>query len=324
MIVPPFDQFRARLIAQSDGDAMGRMASIRFSPVAPTVALVCPFERFDGNPCDQLITYYLRTDKHALGACHRHIAHALDILVAAGSAAAEAGDDDLLATAESAQPRRAPLGEDDALLARDLIAAGMCSEVDFGTTAIHEGYGLVAGAKIVLAEAAIQPESLRRFRRLADQLCIAMTPEAGGRLVLATPAPELAEEWICQNRALRELLRDLLDDDLDATGYRYRSIADALPEAADHEPRLYSPERTGAINVRLRLLATTLEPPRQRYCRAADRRIASFKVERMPGPGDYVNLPFARYRIVELRPATAHAPATAVAVIDRIHRPSDN
>jgi len=324
MIVPSFDRWRARLIAHTDGDSMGTTETVEFSQVAPTVALMCPFERFDGNTCGQLITYYLRTPKHALGACHRHLAHALDILVAAGQRnLIDPSDEDLLAPSEASMPARAPLPAEDVQLARELVSTGICASADFGTTSIHEGYGLVVGAEIVLGSS---DDVGRRDQivRLADQLGVQMTVETDGSVRLTSPLPDLSEEWICQNRALRELMRDGLEDNIDDTGYRYRAIADALPEAVDAEPRLYTRAPTGSLDVELQLLATTLERPRQLFARSADRRTKSLQVDRIPRPGDYVDLGFARYRIVASEPPNGTAGARASAVLDRVHRPSRN
>jgi hypothetical protein len=324
MIVPSFDRWRARLIAHTDGESMGPTESVQFSQVAPTVALMCPFERFDGNACGQLITYYLRTPKHALGACHRHLAHALDILVAAGQRhLIDPSDEDLLAPSEASMPVRAPLPVEDVQLARELVTSGVCTSADFGTTSIHEGYGLVVGAEIVLG-AGDDVERRDQIVQLADQLGIQMTGERDGSVRLTSPLPDLSEEWICQNRALRELMRDALDDNLDATGYRYRAIADALPEAVDPEPRLYTRQPTGPLEVELQLLATTLERPRQLFARSADRRTKKLHVDRIPRPGDYVDLGFARYRIVASDAPNGTTGARASAVLDRIHRPSRN
>jgi len=324
MIVPSFDRWRARLIAHTDGESMGPTETIQFSQVAPTVALMCPFERFDGNACGQLITYYLRTPKHALGACHRHLAHALDILVAAGQLSLiDPSDKDLLEPTEATLPVRAPLHAEDVRLARDLVVSGMCASADFGTTSIHEGYGLVVGAKIELA-AGHDDERRDEVVQLAEQLGVQIFAERNGRVRLSSPLPDLSEEWICQNRALRELMRDALEGNLDPTGYRYRAIADALPEAVDEEPRLYTRQPTGPHEVALNLLATTLERPRQLFARSADRRTTALRVDRLPRPGDYVELAFARYRIVEVLTGDGSVSAKASAVLDRIHRPSRN
>jgi hypothetical protein len=324
MIVPSFDRWRARLIAHTDGDSMGPTEAVHFSQVAPTVALMCPFERFDGNACGQLITYYLRTPKHALGACHRHLAHALDILVAAGQRhLIDPSDEDLLAPSQVSLPARAPIQPEDVLLARELVASGVCTSADFGTTSIHEGYGLVVGAEIVLGA---EDDAGRRDQivQLANQLGVQMTVETDGSVRLTSPLPDLSEEWICQNRALRELMRDALDENLDDSGYRYRAIADALPEAVDAEPRLYTRQPSGPLEVELQLLATTLERPRQLFARSADRRTKMLQVDRIPRPGDYVDLGFARYRIVASDPPNGTTAARATAVLDRIHRPSRN
>jgi hypothetical protein len=322
MIVPTFDRWRARLIAHTDGDSLGPAEEIRFSQVAPTVALMCPFQRYDGEPCQQLITYYLRTSTHALGACHRHLAHALDILVAAGrTPLADPSDEDLLEPA-GGSPKRAPSSEEDAQLAAELIGAEACSAADFGTTSIHEGYGLVVGANIVLSR-----EGAERHADcidIADDFGIDVQPQPDGSVRLTTPRPELAEEWICQNRALREMLRDALEGKLDRTGYRYRALADALPEQAAFESRLFTAGPTGPVVAELQLLATTLERPRQQFARLADRRRATLHVDRLPRPGDYVELDFARYRVVAVETAAPDAPARVTAVLDRIHRPSRN
>lgn len=324
MIVPSFNRWRARLIAHTASDAMGPMDSISFCPVAPTVALVCPFERFDGDPCEQLITYYLRTDVHALGACHRHLAHAMDILVAAdGSSLSDPSDDDLLAPSAAAEPRRAPLSEEDAELAQWLEYSGLCTSADFGTTVIHEGYGLVAGAQIVLAGDAVRDQRCADLVDVADDYGIHIVPQDDGSLRLTTSMPDLSEEWICQNCALREMMRDALLETLDHTGYRYRAIADAVPEAAGIEPRVFTTRGTGRHAIKVDFLATALEHPLQRVARSADRRTGMLYADRAPRPGDYVELAFARYRVVTVQ-GTDDANLTVAAVLDRIHRPSRN
>ena len=47
-------------------------------------------------------------------------------------------------------------------------------------------------------------------------------------------------------------------------------------------------------------------------------------VDRLPRPGDYLELAFARYRVVAVHAAEGSAPASVAAVLDRIHRPSRN
>jgi hypothetical protein len=325
MIVPAFDRWRARLIAHTDSESMGTMGSIRFAPVAPTVALVCPFERYDGEMCDQLITYYLQTNEHALGACHRHLAHALDILVTAeGMQLSDPSDDDLLAPSEAAMPKRAPLSDEDLQLAERLVASGLCSSADFGTTAIHEGFGLVVPAEIVLTGAGVDDERCADLIHIADDFGIAIAPQADGTVRLTTPTPDLSEEWICHNRALREMMRDALDGSLDPSGYHYRSIADALPEPTEFEPRVYTTRTTGLCEVRVQMLATTLEGPLQHAARDVDRRTTTLHLDRIPRPGDYLELSFARYRVVAVHPFDGSGPTTVAAVLDRIHRPSLN
>ena len=304
---------------------MGTMGSIRFAPVAATVALVCPFERYDGEMCDQLITYYLQTDDHALGACHRHLAHAMDILVTAGGMhLTDPSDDDLLAPAEAAQPKRAPLSDEDVRLAGRLVASGLCTSVDFGTTAIHEGYGLVVPAEIVLTGEGVNDERCSDLVHIADDFGITIAPQADGTVRLSTPMPDLSEEWICQNRALREMMRDALDGTLDPSGYHYRAIADALPEPTEFEPRVYSTRSSGQHEIRVQMLASTLEGPLQHAARGVDRRTTTLHVDRIPRPGDYLELTFARYRVVAVHPVDAAGGVTVAAVLDRIHRPSLN
>ena len=187
MMVPSFNRWRAHLIAHTDSGAMGPMDSISFCPVAPTIALICPFRRFDGEPCEQLITYYLRTEGHALGACHRHLAHALDVLVAADETSlTDPADDDLLAPATSVPPSRAPQTPDDAELAQWLEHAGLCTSADFGTTVIHEGYGLVAGAEIVLSGDAVREQRCADLVDVAVEHGIQIDTEADGSLRLRT------------------------------------------------------------------------------------------------------------------------------------------
>ena len=113
---PFFDRWRAKLIANLEPGSVGELDTIRFAQVAPTVAVVCPFLRYDGEPCEQLITYYLQVGSgveddlsYALGACHRHLAHAFDVLFTADRIGLpDACDDDAVDASTAAPPAHPP------------------------------------------------------------------------------------------------------------------------------------------------------------------------------------------------------------------------
>jgi hypothetical protein len=67
-----------------------------------------------------------------------------------------------------------------------------------------------------------------------------------------------------------------------------------------------------------------LEHPLQQAARCVDRGTTTLYVDRTPRPGDYLELRFARYRVVAVHPADGAKPVTVAAVLDRIHRPSLN
>ncbi len=84
---------------------------------------------------------------------------------------------------------------------------------------------------------------------MAGDLGIDVAADEAGAVTFATPMPDGAEEWISQNRALRELVSDVLENAVDPIGYRYRTIADALPDLVTFEPRVYTSARSGALEV---------------------------------------------------------------------------
>jgi hypothetical protein len=264
---PFFDRWRAKLIANLEPDSVGELDTIRFAQVAPSVAVVCPFLRFDGEPCEQLITYYLQVGSgveddlsYALGACHRHLGHAFDVLFTADRIGlADACDDDAVDASAPAPAAHPPVLDDDAELAQRLLSGGTATAVEFGTTALHEGYPIVTGARVTLA-----PYVAERLREggvleLAADLGLVVSSDAGGGLTFTSPQPDSAEEWISQNCALRELMNDVLENTIDPIGYRYRTIADALPELVTFAPRVYTHARSGALEVRTRIASTPAE-----------------------------------------------------------------
>lgn len=331
MDVPFFDRWRAKLIANLDPESVGELDSIRFAPVAPTVAVVCPFLRWDGEPCEQLITYYLQVGSgaeddlsYALGACHRHLAHAFDVLFTADRVGlADACDDDAVdASIHAAAPQPPELLEDVELVER-LVAGGTVIAADFGTTALHEGYPTVRGASVSIAPHVAERLEESGVLELARELGIDVGTTAGGEVTLSTPEPDGADEWIAQNCALRELLSDVLDNNVDPIGYRYRTIADALPEFVALEPRVFTNERCGDIAVRARIVLTPAERTWDRELDADRRHTVRLFVDEVPRPGDYLDVTFARYRFSRVAPSEDGV-YEAETVLERIKQPSRN
>jgi hypothetical protein len=327
---PFFDRWRAKLIANLEPDSVGELDTIRFAQVAPTVAVVCPFLRFDGEPCEQLITYYLQVGSgveddlsYALGACHRHLGHAFDVLFTADRIGlADACDDDAVDASVPAPPARPPVLDDDTELAQRLLIAGTATAVDFGTTALHEGYPIVSGARVTLAAHVADRLRDGGVLELAADLGIDITADDGGALTFATPQPDSAEEWISQNCALRELISDVLENSVDPIGYRYRTIADALPELVTFEPHVFSSARSGAIEVRTRIASTPAERTWESDIEADRRQTLHLFVDRLPRPGDYLDVNFALYRFVRVwADGGAHGAET---VLERVKQPSRN
>jgi hypothetical protein len=329
---PFFDRWRAKLIANIEPDAIGALDTIRFAQVAPTVAVVCPFLRYDGEPCEQLITYYLQVGSgaeddlsYAVGACHRHLGHAFDVLYEADRVGlADACDDDAVDATSSKPPAQPPALADDVALATRLMACGLATSVDFGTTALHEGYPTVRGAHVAFAATASARLRDARVHELAEDLGITVSFTPDGALTLETPMPDGAEEWISLNRALRELAGDVLDENVDQIGYRYRTIADALPDLVAFEPRVYNSTPCGALAVHVRVAATPAERNWERELDAAHgRQLLLLNVDRLPRPGDYLDLNFALYRFAGIAPDGAGA-YRADTVLERVKQPSRN
>jgi hypothetical protein len=328
---PFFDRWRAKLIANIEPDAIGALDTIRFAQVAPTVAVVCPFIRFDGEPCEQLITYYLQVGSgldddlsYAVGACHRHLGHAFDVLYEADRIGlADACDDDAVDATASVAPAHPPALADDVALATRLLSCGIATAVDFGTTALHEGYPIVSGASVTFSASITERLRADGVLQLADDLGIAVATTDEGAVTLETPMPDGAEEWISQNRALRELASDVLDDTVDPIGYRYRTIADALPDLVSFEPRIYTSSRSGELVVNVRVASTPAERGWEREIEADRRQSLRVHVDRLPRPGDYLDLNFALYRFVGIAPDGSGA-YRADTVLERVKQPSRN
>lgn len=326
---PFFDRWRAKLIANLDPAGVADVDTIRFARVPATVAAVCPFLRFDGEPCEQLITYYLQVGSgaeddlsYALGACHRHLGHAFDVLFTADRfGLPDPCDEDAVDASLACPPAEPPVPRDDAEQAEHLVTSGFATAADFGTTAIHEGFAAVRGACVTFT-----PDVAERLRasgvfELAADLGIEIVAADDGSVTLATPRPDGAEEWIAQNRALRCLVDDAYDDTVDPAGYRYRTIADGLPELVDVEPRVYGPARSGSLEVRVRIASTPSE--RTWDTEVGERhQVCRLFVDRVPQPGDYLDLTFARYRFV--RVAGGDPPHDADTVLERVNEPSRN
>lgn len=328
---PFFDRWRAKLIANLDPDSVGELDTIRFAQVAPTVAAVCPFLRFDGEPCEQLITYYLQVGSaleddlsYALGACHRHLAHAFDVLFTADRMGlADACDEDAVDASAPTVPAPAPTLADDAELARRLRDEGVASAVDFGTTVIHEGYSVVSGARVTFTTNVAQRLRDRGVLELAGDLGIEVVTDDDGTVTLATPIPDSAEEWISQNCALRQLAGDILEDTVDPVGYRYRTTADALPDLVAFEPRVFTAARTGSLEVHVRIASTPAERTWEPDVGGDRHQTLHLFVDRLPRPGDYLDVSFARYRFVRVGKDGEPTPS-ADTVLERVKQPSRN
>lgn len=328
---PFFDRWRAKLIANIEPEGIGALDTIRFAQVAPTVAVVCPFLRYDGEPCEQLITYYLQVGSgleddlsYALGACHRHLGHAFDVLFEADRVGlADACDDDAVDATAPAPPARPPALADDVALATRLMSGGIATAVDFGTTALHEGYPIVSGASVTFASSTAERLCVDGVFELAGDLGLDVNAHDDGTVTLATPMPDGAEEWISQNRALRELASDVLDRCVDPIGYRYRTIADALPDLVTFEQRIYTSGRTGDLHVRVRVATTPAERTWDSDIEAERRQTISLYVDRLPRPGDYLDVSFAMYRFIGVAP-DGSGDYRADTVLERIKQPSRN
>jgi len=328
---PFFDRWRAKLIATIEPDAIGALDTIRFAQVAPTVAVVCPFLRYDGEPCEQLITYYLQVGSgvdddlsYAVGACHRHLGHAFDVLFEADRVGlADACDDDAVDATATTPPAQPPALADDIALAGRLLSSGLATAVEFGTTALREGYPTVSGASVTFTATAAAGLRDAGVLTLAEDLGLDVTVAADGTVTLDSAMPDGAEEWISQNRALRELVADVLDDIVDPIGYRYRTIADGLPDLVTFEPRVYTSARSGTLAVNVRVATTPAERTWEREIDADRRQTLRLHVDRLPRPGDYLDVPFARYRFVGI---TSDESGTYLAdtVLERIKQPSRN
>jgi hypothetical protein len=327
---PFFDRWRAKLIANLEPDSVGDLDTIRFAQVAATVAVVCPFLRFDGEPCEQLITYYLQVGSgveddlsYALGACHRHLGHAFDVLFTADRVGlSDACDDDAVDASAPAPLGRPPLLSDDAELAERLLAAGTATDVDFGTTALHEGYPIVSGARVTFAAHVTPRLRDSGVLELAGDLGIDVAADDSGSVTFVTPMPDGAEEWISQNCALRELVSDVLENAVDPIGYRYRTIADALPDLITFEPRVYTSARSGDLEVLARIAATPAERTWETEVEAERRPTLRLFVDELPRPGDYLDVNFALYRFVRIwEEADTHRAET---VLERVKEPSRN
>jgi hypothetical protein len=325
---PFFDRWRAKLIANLEPGSVGELDTIRFAQVAATVAVVCPFLRFDGEPCELLITYYLQVGSgveddlsYALGACHRHLGHAFDVLFTADRIGLpDACDDDAVDASAPAPPARPPALADDTELAGRLLAGGTVTAVDFGTTALHEGYPIVSGARVTFAAHITQRLRDSGVLELAGDLGIDVAADETGSVTLVTPMPDGAEEWISQNCALRELVSDVLENAVDPIGYR--TIADALPDLIELEPRVYTRARSGALEVRARIVSTPAERTWESEIEADRRQTLHLFVDRLPRPGDYLDVNFALYRFVRIWD-DAGTPC-ADTVLERVKEPSRN
>ncbi len=211
---------------------------------------------------------------------------------------------------------------EDAGLAERLLTAGIATSADFGTTALHEGFPVVSGARVVMP-----PNVAARLRdngvlELAADLGIDAAFDASGTLTLTTPEPDGAEEWISQNRALRELVSDVLENTVDPIGYRYRTIADALPDLVPFEPRVYTYARGGAHEVFVRIASTPAERTWESDIQTDRRQTLRLYVDLIPRPGDYLDMNFALYRFVRVwSERDVHGAET---VLERVKQPSRN
>ena len=327
---PYFDRWRAKLIANLEPGSVGDLDTIRFAQVAATVAVVCPFLRFDGEPCEQLITYYLQVGSgveddlsYALGACHRHVGHAFDVLFTADRVGlADACDDDAVDASSPAPLARPPALADDAELAERLLAGGTATAVDFGTTALHEGYPIVSGARVTFAAHVTPRLHDSGVIELATDLGIDVATDDSGAVTFATPMPDGAEEWISQNCALRQLVSDVLENAVDPIGYRYRTIADALPDLITFDPRIFRNVRSGDLEVLTRIATTPAERTWESEIEAERHPTLHLFVDELPRPGDYLDVNFALYRFV--RVWDDDGTQRADTVLERVKEPSRN
>jgi hypothetical protein len=203
-----------------------------------------------------------------------------------------------------------------------LLAGGTVTAVDFGTTALHEGYPIVSGARVTFAAHITQRLRDSGVLELAGDLGIDVAADETGSVTLVTPMPDGAEEWISQNCALRELVSDVLENAVDPIGYRYRTIADALPDLIELEPRVYTRARSGALEVRARIVSTPAERTWESEIEADRRQTLHLFVDRLPRPGDYLDVNFALYRFVRIWD-DAGTPC-ADTVLERVKEPSRN
>jgi hypothetical protein len=327
---PFFDRWRAKLIANLDPAGVAELDTIRFARVPANVAAVCPFLRFDGEPCEQLITYYLQVGSgaeddlsYALGACHRHLGHAFDVLFAADRfGLSDPCDEDAIDASAPRAPSVPPVLAEDAALEGRLLASGFAVAADFGTTAVCEGYALVRGARVTFAADVAQRLRESGVFALAADLGIEVADDDDA-VTLATPLPDGAEEWIAQNRALRRLVSDAFDGTIDPVGYHYRTIADEVPDLLEPEPRVYSGACTGPMEVRARIASTPAERAWEADVGGDRHQTFRLFVDRLPRPGDYLDVNFARYRFVHV--AAVGTPAhDADTVLERVKQPSRN
>jgi hypothetical protein len=157
---------------------------------------------------------------------------------------------------------------------------------------------------------------------LAGDLGIDVAADESGSVTFATPMPDGAEEWISQNCALRELVSDILENAVDPIGYRYRTIADALPDLITFEPRVYTSARSGDLEVLARIAATPAERTWENEVEAERRPTLRLFVDELPRPGDYLDVNFALYRFVRIwEEADTHRAET---VLERVKEPSRN
>jgi hypothetical protein len=278
-----------------------------------------------------LITYYLQVGSgveddlsYALGACHRHLGHAFDVLYEADRVGlADACDDDAVDATAPAPPARPPMLADDVALATRLLSGGIATAVDFGTTALHEGYPVVSGARVTFTAEVTEQLRADGVLELAADLGLAVSAHADGTVTFETPMPDGAEEWISQNRALRELANDVLEQCVDPIGYRYRTIADALPDLVTFEPRIYTNSRSGELALHVRVATTPAERTWETEIEADRRQTLHLHVDRLPRPGDYLDVNFALYRFIGIAPDGSGA-YRADTVLERVKQPSRN
>ena len=236
---------------------------------------------------------------------------------------ADACDDDAVDATAPAPPAHPPVLADDVALATRLMSGGIATSVDFGTTALHEGYPIVSGASITFTADIAEQLRIDRVLELAGDLGVDVTVHDDGTVTFETPMPDGAEEWISQNRALRELAGDILEQCVDPIGYRYRTIADALPDLVTFEPRIYTNARTGELAVHARIATTPAERTWETDIEADRRQTLRLHVDRLPRPGDYLDVNFALYRFIGIAPDGTGA-YRADTVLERVKQPSRN